>query len=93
MDEISSLGINPSAYESKPEYSFWMHEFVEAFDVLSSRRSSGLFPNPIPLSEIILYDRTFPVSYDTDVFVKCIIMMDSAFLEFVVKDKQFKGSE
>ena len=68
-----------------------MREFVEAFDLLSSRRPSGLFPNPIPFSEIIMYDRVFEVSYDTDIFVKCIIQMDSAFLEFIIKDKSTKG--
>ena len=57
---------------------------VDAFLLLSSRRSFGMAANPIPLAEIHGYLTLFgePV-LGTDGFVKLIVHMDNIFLEQV----------
>lgn len=77
--------------DSEPELSFWLHNYISAFSILSSSRpSSGFGISPIPLSEIKSYCDLYSID-DLDEFVKYIKSMDNVFLKFHSeknKDKQ-----
>jgi hypothetical protein len=77
----------PPALDKKPEVQEWMLEFIQAFDVLSSRRTVGMGANPISMQDILAYLQIYGSS-DVDLFVKYIIAMDIEFMQFINKAKK-----
>lgn len=63
-----------------------MIEYINAFDILSSRRQCGMTVNPISMSDIFAYLKIFG-STDAEVFVKHIITMDAVFLAHINKSE------
>jgi len=61
-----------------------MIEYITAFDMLASRRTNGMSPNPISLTDVQAYVELFGCSNPRD-FVKFIILMDVVFLEVIRK--------
>lgn len=75
-------GITPKALEDKPVLFGFAAEFAQAYNILASRRTSGMAPNPICLSEILafvgIYGKpTMPI----ELFVEIIGTMDMKYLE------------
>lgn len=64
-----------------------MLEFIQGFDVLSSRRTVGMGANPISMPDILAYLQIYGSS-SIDLFVKYIIAMDIEFLQFINRDKK-----
>lgn len=68
-------------------------EMTFAYNVLASRRTSGMAPNPIQLSEILafmeLYGRP---SISIDVFVELLGVMDTKYLELKSGDRPSSNS-
>jgi hypothetical protein len=77
----------PKALETKPEVRNDMMELIDAFRILSSRRSTnGFSANPIAFAELGWYLSVFGVPWcGTDTFIRLMIKLDQRFLEKVNK--------
>lgn len=82
--DLQSKGVPVTALDLKPDLYDWMHEYIVAFDMLSSRRSSGFAPNPISMQDINAYLNIFGAT-DIEKFIRHIIIMDCAFLNYIAK--------
>lgn len=58
--------------------------------MLSSRRTNGFAPNPISMQDIYAYLKIFG-ALDTEKFIRHIIIMDCAFLNYVAKIQNNKN--
>jgi hypothetical protein len=91
LQERYDLGLPTPALEKRPELTSDIQEYIYAFNILSSRRSVGFGPNPIMLTEIFSYYDKFQVPYPLELFVRLIIEMDTAYLEWASKSKGKNG--
>jgi len=85
---LEETGVNPPALENKPIFYDWMREYWLAYSLLSSRRSSGECPNPIPLSEIESYIRLYSCT-DFELLIRAILAMDEEY--FIAYGKKQKA--
>ena len=56
------------------------HYYIEAFFILSARRPVNTVEGAIPISEMVAYLQLYPW-YDNDLFVRYMIVLDSAYLQ------------
>lgn len=64
-----------------------MAEYVEAFQLLTNKRSSGLGLNPITLSDMHAYVALVSCS-DLAIFLRMISLMDETFMEEMAKKQK-----
>jgi len=74
-------GITPEALEKRVFYPETSKYYVDAFNILSSRRPTDTFERPIPLSEIKAYLDIYK-PYDRDMFLRIIFALDEAYLTY-----------
>lgn len=83
-DKYAQTGIEPKALESKPLIPAHLEEYIQAFNILSTRRQVGMSKNPITLVEIMQYVNLFGCT-EADIFILHIIRMDLTYLEHANK--------
>lgn len=77
-----ATGSTPKALLDEPKLFGACIEVVQVYNVLASRRTSGLTSNPIQLSEINAYlERYGEPSIPVDIFIDLIGAMDLKYLE------------
>lgn len=77
-----ATGVTPPAILDEPQLYGPCVELAYAYNVLASKRSFGLSPNPIQLSEINAFlDRYGEPSIPIDVFIDLMGRMDCKYLE------------
>lgn len=83
MREIElATGVTPQALLDEPKTYGYCIEVIQAYNVLSAKRTSGMALNPIQLSEIYAYLRRYgePLLPE-DIFMDLLSAMDLKFLE------------
>lgn len=88
-DYFAQTGVEPLALLNRPDLPDYLLEYINAFDLLTTRRSVGLAVNPISLSEIAKYIEIFGCT-EPDVFFLHIIKMDLEFMKMVTESKDEK---
>jgi hypothetical protein len=75
-------GKTPQALLDKPVLYGVASEIAQAYNVLASRRTSGMMPNPINLSEILAFIQIYGhPNISIDRFVELIGVADMQYLE------------
>lgn len=82
----------PKALQIRPVVQYWMPEYIEAFKVLSGRRTVGMSPNPISLSEIVTYANLYELD-DIEDFIYCVSEMDDCYLIKMAEQQERKRSK
>jgi hypothetical protein len=73
----------PAALDRKPDLPYYLNEYVKAFNLLSTRRSSGFGGiNPLSMADILAYASAFKIR-DLDRFTSHMITMDGELIKFV----------
>ena len=78
------------SYESRPIVEQNLAWYLQAFNILSSRRQAGMSLNPIQMGDIKSFLDIYPW-HDVDSFVLYITQMDSKFLEVHHKKSEQKA--
>lgn len=82
LNMMKESGFDVPALNSRPEIDASIHPLIEAFNHLSTSRSSnGYGLNPISILEIKSYIELGLSPYEPRLFISLIQAMDNAFLE------------
>lgn len=74
--------ITPKALLDKPVLFGTAAELAQAYNILASRRTSGMSPNPINLSEILAFTQIYGrPTIAIELFIELIGIMDMKYLE------------
>lgn len=92
MESLNVEGFEPKALQIRPSVHYWMNEYIEAFKVLSGRRNVGMVPNPIALSEIVVYASLYELD-DHEDFIHCISEMDDGYLIKMAEQQERKRAK
>jgi hypothetical protein len=72
-----ATGKAPPALERRPGIFGLAKEIVEAYNVLAGKRTAGMIPNPIQLSEIVAYVQLYgEPSIPMTIFVQLLTVVD-----------------
>lgn len=75
-------GLTPQALIDEPKLYGYSTEVANAYNFLASRRTVGMAPNPIQLSEILAYIQVYgQPQLPVDIFMDLLSTMDSKYLE------------
>ncbi len=86
MEEAT--GKTPQALLDAPLMFGLAREITDAYNILASRRTFGMAPNPIQLSDIMAFIQVFgPPTVGLDLFVELLGVMDIKYLELSHGDK------
>jgi len=81
LEERESEGHVVLALENKPILQDRLLWYIDAFNTLSSRRPTDSIEMPLVLSEILNCIKIFPI-FDVNRFVKIMLILDNAYLEY-----------
>jgi hypothetical protein len=66
-----------------PKIPLWCHGFLKAYSFLSSRRQHSMgAPQPILLTEMLAYARTFGFETETRLLILCVSEQDDEYFQF-----------
>lgn len=85
-------GIIPPALLNRPTLEDGDEEYVTAFMMLNTRRSSGMGPNPISLTEILAYVQLYEVN-EPETFVRVMVEMDVVLMGELADDHKRSSSK
>lgn len=86
LESLCEKGKDPQALRDKPNIPLHLQEYLYAFNMLNSARSSGYALQHISLPDLICYTKEFGTPSGVRVFTEIIQLTDIAFLECMNKN-------